>query len=86
MYHLVLSPAILKQLNIPNVHYKSALKQRLPLGGSAIIQTGRWMTIEIAEILALLIIEFENKPAKERNALIKQLAEKNKIVKCLKKN
>lgn len=38
------------------------------------------MTIEMAEILAMLIIEFENKPAKERNKLIKQLAEKNKIV------
>jgi len=83
--YLVLSPAILKQLNIPDVHYKSALKQRLPLGGSAIIQTGRWMTIEMAEILAMLIIAFENKPAKERNVLIKQLAEKNKIVMYLKK-
>ncbi|XP_060876495.1 dynein regulatory complex protein 11-like isoform X1 [Metopolophium dirhodum] len=78
---IILSPAILKQLNIPRVHYMSALKQRLPLGGSAIIQTGRWMTIEMAEILAMLIIEFERKPAKERNVLIKQLAEKNKIEK-----
>ncbi|KAL4090726.1 hypothetical protein QTP88_025507 [Uroleucon formosanum] len=78
---IILSPAILKELNIPDVHYKSALKQRLPLGGSAIMQTGRWMTIEMAEILAMLIIEFENKPAKERNVLIKQLAEKNNIEK-----
>lgn len=50
------------------------------------MQTGRWMTIEMAEILAMLIIEFENKPAKERNVLIKQLAEKNNIVIYLKKN
>lgn len=71
---------VLKELNIPEVHYKSALKQRLALGGSAILQTGRWMTIEMAEILAMLIIEFENKPAKERKELTKQLAEKNKIV------
>lgn len=49
------------------------------------MQTGRWMTIEMAEILAMLIIEFENKPAKERNVLIKQLAEKNNIVIYLKK-
>jgi len=77
---IVLSPAVLKDLNIPDVRYKSALKQRLPLGGSAIIQAGRWMTIEMAEILAMLIIEFENKPAKERKELMKQLAEKNKIV------
>jgi len=83
--YLVLAPAILKQLNIPDVRYKSALKQRLPIGGSAIIQTGRWMTIEMAEILAMLIIEFEKKPAKDRNVLIKQLAEKNKIVMGLKK-
>jgi len=38
------------------------------------------MTIEMAEILAMLIIEFENKPAKERKELMKQLTEKNKIV------
>ncbi|XP_015377577.1 PREDICTED: uncharacterized protein LOC107171834, partial [Diuraphis noxia] len=78
---IILSPAILEDLNIPDVRYKSALKQRLPLGGSAIIQTGRWMTIEMAEILAMLIIEFENKPAKEKKLLMKQLAEKNKIEK-----
>lgn len=38
------------------------------------------MTIEMAEILAMLIIEFENKPAKERKELMKQLAEKNRLV------
>ncbi|XP_025193072.1 dynein regulatory complex protein 11-like, partial [Melanaphis sacchari] len=78
---IILSPAILKELNIPDIRYKSALKQRLPLGGSAIFQTGRWMTIEMAEILAMLIIEFENKPAKERKELTKQLVEKNKTEK-----
>lgn len=75
-----MSPNVLKDLNIPDVYYKSALKQRIPLGGSAIFQTGRWMTIEMAEILSALIIEFESKPAKERNELMKQLEEKNKIV------
>ncbi|CAH1738693.1 unnamed protein product [Aphis gossypii] len=78
---IILSPAILKDLNIPDIRYKSALKQRLPLGGSAILQTGRWMTIEMAEILAMIIIEFENKPANERKELMKQLTEKNQIEK-----
>jgi len=38
------------------------------------------MTIEMAEILSMLIIEFEKKPAKEKKELMKQLAEKNKAV------
>lgn len=80
MYILDLTEAILKSLNIPNIRYNSAMKQRVPLGGSAIFHTGRWMTIEMAEILATLIVEYERKPAKERNQLIKQLANENKIV------
>lgn len=75
-----MTETILKSLNIPNIRYNSALKQRIPLGGSALFHTGKWMTIEMAEILAILIIEYERKPAKERNLLIKEVAEKNKIV------
>lgn len=72
--------SVLKQLNIPKVYYKAALNQRVPLGGSAIFHTGRWMTIEMAEILSTLIVEFENKPAKERNKLTKEYAKKIKLV------
>lgn len=75
-----MTETILKSLNIPNIRYNSPLKQRIPLGGSALFHTGKWMTIEMAEILAILIIEYERKPAKERNLLIKEVAEKNKIV------
>lgn len=75
-----MTETILKTLNIPNIQYNSALKQRVPLGGSAIFHTGKWMTIEMAEILAILIIEYERKPVKERNKLIKELEDRNKIV------
>lgn len=71
---------ILKQLRIPDKYYESALNQRVPLGGSAIFHTGRWMSIEMAEILGPLIIEFEKMPAKERKSLNKKLAAKRKAV------
>lgn len=62
------------------MRYKSALNQQVPLGGSAIFHTGRWMTTEMAKILAPLIVEFQNKPAKERKKLTNELKEKKKIV------
>lgn len=77
---LVLPESITKRLNIPRKLHKSALNQKIPLGGSAIFHTGNWMTIEMAEILAPLIVEFENKPAKERKQLTKEWQEKKKIV------
>jgi len=58
----------------------SALNQRVPLGGSAIFLTGRWMSIEMAEILATVIEQFEKKPAKERKKLRNEFAKKNTIV------
>lgn len=57
-----------------------ASSQRVPLGGSAIFLTGRWMSIEMAEILAKIIMEFENKPVKERKTLKNEFAKTNKIV------
>ncbi|VVC37808.1 P-loop containing nucleoside triphosphate hydrolase [Cinara cedri] len=71
---IILSEAILQQLNIPKTYYQSALNQRVPLGGSAIFHTGRWMTIEMVKILATTIIEFEGKPKNEQNELIKNYA------------
>lgn len=71
---------ILKELNIPSIHYKSPLNQQVPLGGSAVFHTGRWMTIEMAKILATTILEFEKKPVKERKKLINDLKLKNKTV------
>lgn len=38
------------------------------------------MSIEMAEILAILIIQFQNKSKKEQNKLINQFAKNNKIV------
>lgn len=58
----------------------SALNQRVPLGGSALFHTGRWVSMEMAEILGPLIVEFEKMPAKERKLLNKQLAVKRKAV------
>lgn len=71
---------ILKRLRIPDKFYMSALNQRVPLGGSAIFHTGRWMSMEMAEILGPLIVEFEKMPARERKILNKELAEKRKSV------
>lgn len=79
-YDTVLSENVLKSLNIPPVRYKSALNQQVPLGGSAIFHTGKWMTTEMAKILAPLIVEFENKSAKERKKLTNELKIKKKEV------
>lgn len=71
---------ILKQLRIPDKYYKSAFNQRVPLGGSAIFHSGRWMSIEMAEILGPLIVQFEKMTARERKLLNKRLAAKIKAV------
>lgn len=78
--YLVLPENILKKLKIQKIRYKSALNQQIPLGGSAIFHTGRWMTIEMAEILATTIVDFENKPAGAKAKLIKIMAKNKKKV------
>lgn len=67
------------------MHYQSALNQQVPLGGSAIFHTGRWMTIEMAKILATTITEYESKPAIEKRKLIKKFAEEKQKVNITKK-
>lgn len=62
------------------MYYQSALNQRVPLGGSAIFHTGRWMTIEMAQILATTITAFESKPEKEKKELINDLAKQKQKV------
>ncbi|XP_050433854.1 dynein regulatory complex protein 11-like [Adelges cooleyi] len=78
---IVLTDTILRQLNIPKMHYRSALNQRVPLGGSAVFLTGRWMTVEMAKILAVIIVELEEKPAREKAKLLKEQAKRQKIEK-----
>lgn len=78
--NLGLSDTILKKLNIPTKHYGSALKQRQPLGGSAIFLTGRYLTIEQATILAPMITAYENKPAKEKRKIMKEFVDGQKKV------
>lgn len=70
----------MRGLDIPRMNYKSALKQRVPLGGSAIFHTGRWITMEMAQELTTFITEFDYKTIEEKNKLTKELDKKNKIV------
>ncbi|XP_050527914.1 dynein regulatory complex protein 11-like [Daktulosphaira vitifoliae] len=78
---IVLTDGVLKSLKIPKIQYSSALNQRIPLGGSAVFHTGRWMTIEMGKILATIIVNLEEKTPKEKIKLIKEKAKRQNIEK-----